>query len=100
MQEMQTQINKMYAGDTAAIIRGISSENDLIVMNSILAGARLRVLDEDFLAKIKDAQNSDVVLMGVPLKSVAEAAVCLLTGADYGGDDALVRDLIDNEFNI
>lgn len=100
MTELQTKIDKIRAGDTAAIIRGISSQSDLIVINSILAGAKLKLADKDFIDGVKKAQNSNVVLLGFPIKSIAEAAIYFLTDTEYSGDDALIRELIDNRFNI
>lgn len=97
---MQQKIDKMYSGNTKAIVAGVHSTNDYIVMNALLSGMRLQVDDEEFIAGVKKAKRNEAVLLGYPIKSIAEAAECVLTGKKYGGSSPIVKDLLTNGFNF
>ena len=100
MQTMQQKINEMYNGNTEAIIAGVHSKNDYILMNAILSGAKLKINEEDFIAGVEKARSNEIVLLGFPLKSVAEAACHFLTDKRYNGNDPIVETLIKNKFEI
>ena len=100
MQTMQQKIDEMYSGNTEAIIAGVHSKNDYILMNAILIGAKLKIKAENFVAGVEKARTNEIVLLGFPLKSVAEAAYHFLTDRKYNGSDPIVETLIKNEFNI
>jgi len=97
---MQKMIDEMYCGKTDAVIAGVSSDNEYLVMNAILSGARHKIRDERFLKGIDKARTSEVVLLGFPLKSVAEAAYYFLTEKVYVGTDPIVDVLLKNKFDI
>ena len=100
MQTMQQKINEMYSGNTEAIIAGVHSQNDYILMNAILCGAKMEIKDDDFVAGVEKARTNEIVLLGFPLKSVAEAAYHFLTDRKYNGNDHIAETLIRNKFNI
>lgn len=100
MQAIQNKINSMYNGDIESILSAVSSANDYLVMNAILCGAKLKLKDKTFIAKVEKVRSSETVLLGFPLKSIAEAAICFITEKEYNGNDDLVKTLIENEFNI
>lgn len=98
--EAQTQqkVDRMYSGDVSAIIAGIHSGNDYLMMNAVLSGAKHKIKDTSFMDGLKKAQESEAVLLGFSLKSVAEAAYIFLTGREYTGEDAGIKTLIESEF--
>lgn len=98
MKQMQKKVDQMHSGDIAAIIDGVNSGNDYLTINAVLSGAKHKIKDAAFMDGIEKARNSEAVLMGFPLKSVADAAYIFLTGRKYAGDDGLVKTLIANEF--
>lgn len=100
MKTMQKKIDEMYNGNTDAIIAGVYSQNDYILMNAILSGAKLNIKEKNFIVGVEKARNNEIVLLGFPIKSVAEAAYCFLTDRKYNGNDSIVKTLIDNKFNI
>ncbi len=97
---MQQTINEMYSGNTDAIISGVNSNNDYLVMNAILSGTKKKIQDERFIEGVQKARKSNVVLLGYPIKSVADASYYFLTKQKYDGDDEIVKTLLENEFNI
>ena len=100
MQTMQQKIDEMYSGNTEAIIAGVHSKNDYILMNALLSGAKLKIKADDFVDGVEKARNSEIVLMGFPIKSVAEAAYHFLTDRKYNGSDPVVETLIKSKFEI
>ena len=100
MQTMQQKIDEMYSGNTEAIIAGVHSKNDYILMNALLSGAKLKIKEEDFIAGVEKARSNETVLLGFQLKSVAEAAYHFLTDRKYAGSDPVIKALIKNKFNI
>lgn len=100
MQTMQKKINEMYSGNTEAIIAGVHSKNDYILMNAILSGAKLKIKEEAFITGVEKARSNEIVLLGFPIKSVAEAAYHFLTDRKYNGSDSVVETLIKNKFEI
>ena len=97
---MQQKIDEMYSGNTEAIIAGVHSKNDYILMNAILSGAKLKIKDKDFIAGVEKARDSEIVLLGFPMKSVAEAAYHFLTDKKYNGGNPIVETLINSKFDI
>ena len=100
MQTMQQKIDEMHGGNTDAIIAGVHSKNDYVVMNAILSGSRLRVKSKEFIDGVKKAQENEAVLLGIPIKSVAKASICFIENRSYKGSDPVVESLIKNKFNI
>lgn len=100
MKTLQTEIDRMYDGNFDAILSNISSKNEYLVMNAILCGTKRKIKNDEFIAGVKKAQDSETVLLGYPLKSVAEASLLFLTDKEYDGDDELVKSLIKNKFDI
>lgn len=100
MTQMQQNVNEMYNGNTDAIIAGIESDNDYLVMNAILSGSAHKIDDERFIAGVEKAQRNETVLLGYPIKSVAEASYHFITGKKYRGNDDIVETLLKNKFRI
>ena len=98
MKQVQQKVDRMHSGDVSAIIAGIHSGNDYLTMNAVLSGAKYKIKDTAFMDGLKKAQESEAVLLGFSLKSVAEAAYIFLTGGEYTGNDAGIKTLIENEF--
>lgn len=98
--DIQLVINKMYAGDTEAIISCVDSEKSILVMNALMAGTKMMVRDERFLSGVKKAKKSEVVLLGIPLKKVAVAAEHLLGIQEYMGNDKVILAMISSEFGV
>jgi len=88
----------MHSGNVPAIIEGINSGNNYLMMNAVLSGAKHKIKDTAFMDGLKKARDSEAVLLGFPLKSVAEAAYIFLTSGEYTGEDAGIKTLIANEF--
>lgn len=98
--DIQLVINKMYAGDTEAIISCVDSEKSILVMNALMAGTKMMVRDVRFLCGVKKAKKSEAVLLGIPLKKVAIAAEHLLGIQKYRGNDKVILDMISSEFGV
>lgn len=100
MQTLQNKVDSMYNGNIEAIISAVSSSNDYLIMNAILCGAKIKLKDNGFIAGVEKAQSNEAILLGFPLKSVAEAAIHFITEKEYKGNDDLVKTLIKKEFKI
>ena len=98
MNQAQILINKMYNGDTEAILSGVSSDNDFVLTNAILAGTKQGIKEKKFIEGVSKAQNSKVVLLGFPLASIAVASRHFLEGEKYFGDDEIVKSLLETDF--
>lgn len=100
MKSLQNKVDSMHSGNVEAILSGVSSKNDYLIMNALLCGAKMKLKDKGFMAGLELARNNEAVLLGFPLKSIAEAATHFVTGKKYEGNDELVKTLIKNEFKI
>ena len=97
---LQNRIDAMYNGDKATIIESVNSSVDILVMNAIISGTRAKIKDNDFLVGVSKAKENRTILMGIPIGSVAEAALCYLKETKYMGDDEIVKNLIRSGFAI
>ena len=100
MQTLQNKVDSMYNGNIEAILSAVSSANEYLVMNAILCGAKLKLKDKAFITGVEKARSNEAVLLGFPLKSIAEAAIHFITEKEYKGNDDLVKTLLIKEFNI
>lgn len=100
MKTLQNKVDSMYNGNVEAILSAVSSSNDYLIMNAILCGAKLKLKDKAFINGVEKAQSNEAVLLGFPLKSVAEAAIHFITDKEYKGNDDLVKTLLIKKFNI
>ena len=96
MTKTQMMINEMYKGNVQKIMEGIDSNTPILVLNAIVAGTNRKMTREAFLAGVERATESDIVLLGVPLKSFAEASLHLLERKKYAGEDPVVIAMIEN----
>lgn len=100
MKTLQNKVDSMHNGNIEAILSGISSSNDYLVMNALLCGAKFKVKDKLFIDGVEKARNNETTLLGFPLKSIADATIHFIREKEYKGNDDLVKTLINNEFNI
>ena len=96
----QQRIDQMKNGNIAEIKRSISSDTPILVMNSLIFGAKNNVVDDNYIEKVKIMCSNDTVLMGFQISSVAKAVLSVLSGTKYSGDDLVTKSLIDNIYNI
>lgn len=96
----QVIIDRMYAGDREAIISGIDAESPILVMNSIMAGVKMRIRDIRFMNGLKKAEERKEILLGISLSKAAVAAEHLLGIRKYEGDDQMILSMIASEFRI
>ena len=90
----------MKNGNISEIKRSISSEIPILIMNSLIFGAKNNVVDDDYIKKVKTMCSDDTALMGFRIISVAKAVLSVLTGTKYSRDDLVTTSLIINNFNI
>lgn len=100
MKEEQQAIDNMYKGDIEAIKENITSDVPILVMNAIISGVKIGLKDEKYIEKFEMNRLNKSVLMGVCLGSVAQAAVCILTGKPYLGNDSSIKSLIKSNFEF
>ena len=98
MTNIQQMIDGMYKGNTKLIEECVSSDSHILVLNSILAGTKIELMSKEFINGIQVATENEGILLGVPLKSVAKAALHLLGQRSYDGDDRLILMMIENGF--
>lgn len=97
---VQQRIDEMKNGNISEIKRSISSETPILIMNSLIFGAKNNVVDGDYIEKVKTMCSDNTTLMGFRIDSVAKAVLSVLTGTKYSGDDLVTTSLINNNFNI
>lgn len=100
MKQIQNLIDDMYNGNTDAILSGISSNNDFLLINAIIAGTKQGVKEDKFIEGITKAQESEAILLGFPIASIATASSHLLQKKKYTGDDVIVKELLESKFDI
>lgn len=98
MTKTQMLIDEMHKGNAEVIIENISSSTSILTLNAIMAGTKFGLRSPTFLDGVVLAEESDVVLLGVPLKSVAAASLHLLGKKEYTGNDPSVISLINSKF--
>ena len=96
----QMKINAMHKGDVNIIKDCIVSNSPILLLNAIMAGTKRKLHDDNFIKGVKDAENSDETLMGIPLKKVAAASLHLLGVKKYSGNDETIKTMIDTEFGL
>ncbi len=98
MANIQLQIDAMYKGDKETIIEGISSKTQIVVANAVIAGAQQSIKEPKFIAELKNLVNdTEIVLMGIPVSSIATAALDILDIIKYEGDDEYIQSLINSK---
>ena len=100
MKSVQAIVDEMYNGNAECITRNIFSSNPYFVINSIICGVRYRVNDSDFLTGVKAATSNTQRVLGYPINCVATAALCVLKGLPYTGDDYITKKLVECGFEI
>ena len=100
MDTIQSRIDRMHEGDLDQIIAGINSQNNLLVMNAVLAGANQRITDEAYIEGLRKALDNSVCLMDTPISSIAAAALHVLNVQKYTGHDPRILQLITSEFDF
>ena len=99
MNSAQRHIYLMGTGDVKAIVAGVESNNEYVVLNAIIQGTIKKIKDTNFVEGIRKAKDSDAVFLNLPLRSVATAALDVLSIEQYRGNDAVIKDLIACGFN-
>lgn len=100
MTDTQLRINAMHRGDTETILACVSAPTAILVLNAIMAGTKFQVTDVNFIKRVQAAEKSDEVLLGIPLRSFASAALHLLRKKQYTGDDPVIKEMIETRFGI
>lgn len=100
MTKVQTRIDDMHNGNINAITNGISSRVPIVALNAILAGTQRNLHDPVFVEGVKQAEESNEILLGIPLKSFATASLHLLGEKKYAGDDKLIIAMIDTKMKM
>lgn len=99
MNETQLKINRMISGNAEEIISGIFSDRPIVVANAIMSGTRCRIADSRFIDEIKKiSRDSTEKVMGIPLRKFAAAALCILNGERYDGNDKVIEIFVRSRF--
>ena len=98
MKETQKMIDRMHAGNTEEILRNISAQTPILVLNAIMAGIKHGLKESSFIEGIRKAEENEAVLLGVPVCKVATAALHPLNVKLYTGTDQLILELIESKF--
>ena len=100
MSNVQTTINEMHNGSIEIILQGISSTTPLILLNAIIAGTKLGIKEKEFVEGLKKAEQSEEMLMGVPIKEFASASLEILEIQKYLGDNNRVKEMVQCKLNF
>lgn len=100
MNNIQSRIDEMHNGSVAAIMNGIHSSCLFELLNAIITGTRIHLLDEDFVNCVKAATRIEDTLMGVPLSDFARASLDSLGIQKYTGDNKKIKELIQCKFKF
>ena len=100
MTKVQTRIDDMHKGNIKAITNGVSSRVPIVALNAILTGTQRNLHDPVFIEGVKQAEESNEILLGIPLKSLATASLHLLGEKKYVGDDKLIITMIDSKMKM
>lgn len=96
MTNTQKLIDRMHAGEIPVIIENIQAKTPILVLNAIMAGVKKGLRDAAFIDGVLKAEESDVVLLGLPIKKAATAALHLLGQRRYTGKDSVIVSLIES----
>lgn len=100
MSDIQAEIDKMHNGSIESIMKGISSDIPIVILNAIIAGTRLELKNIVFTEGINKTKRSAEVLLGVPIRNFAIASLDVLGIEKYLGDDIRIKELIDCKFRF
>lgn len=100
MSEIQNMINTMHKGNIEAITKGVASRVPIVALNAIMAGTQRNLHDPVFIEGVKQAEKSNEILLGIPLKAFATASLHLLGEKKYVGNDAIIITMIDTKMKM
>ena len=100
MSEIQNMINTMHKGNIEAITKGVASRVPIVALNAIMAGTQHNLHDPVFIEGVKQAEESNEVLLGIPLKAFATASLHLLGEKKYAGKDTIIIAMIDTKMKM
>jgi len=98
LNETQKIIDRMHAGNTEEILRNISSETPILVLNAMLAGIKIGLKEPFFIEGVRKAEENEAVLLNVPVCKIATAVLHLLNAKPYTGTDRQILELIESKF--
>jgi len=98
--KVQFLIDEMHRGNTEIICKGIESDNPLLCLNAIMAGARQGVKEKRYLEALKVAKGSKDRVLGFSVHNFSVAALHLLGAECYEGDDEDILALIQFGFKV
>ena len=87
-------IDAMHKGDKDIIVKCIMSSNPLLQLNAIWAGTKTGLHDDIFIEGVKNAEASNEILLGCPIRKFATASLHLLEIRKYSGTDAQIKSMI------
>lgn len=100
MDNIQVRVDSMRNGSVTAIMNGIHSDCPFELLNAIIAGTKIHLLDIEFIECVKAATKIEIVMMGVPLSDFAIAALETLGIQKYSGNNQRIKELIQCKFEI
>lgn len=98
MTKTQMLIDEMHKGNAKIITENIVSSTPIIVLNAIMAGTKMGIKSPAFLNGVAAAEESSVVLLGIPLRNFATASLHLLGKKEYTGEDPSIISIINSRF--
>lgn len=94
-------IGMMKNNDTDAIIYGAESNIPILNLNAVIFGVKYRVSSDQFISLLKDKLlKSEVSFFGMKFSKIVTAALDVLNIEKYYGDDKLIMQLINSQFNF
>lgn len=96
MTDTQKLIDQMQTGDVSVILDNIQAKTPILMLNAIMAGVKIGLKDSRFTEGLLKAEENEVVLLGLPIKKVATAALHLIGQRRYTGKDSVIMALIES----
>ena len=91
----------MQSGDKDGIYRGLIHSGAIYRTNAIIHTVKHKILNDSIISEIRELTKDGVSLMGVyKVSDFAIAALALLGIEKYYGDDEIILNLINSNFNF
>lgn len=98
--KLQKLVDDMYAGNIERIKEGLRHKGVLLRINAILSIAENNIHDEEIIDMVKELESDMNVLDGIRVGEFATGLLDVYNISKYTGNNAAIKELIENKMIV